>query len=183
MPEKYSIFIFKSVLSKYFCDFEGLFYSYVSTVDGAPHPPCNIWSLPSEQFNVAATFPQHLVKVWKTFANYFASTVSSERCHNVELWKKKLWKCCLLTLLQHNPGTLLKCWATVVKMFPPDVALTSYSKVANTSSQRWGKVVKTLAHEVAATYFRKVSRVLIQCCRKTLYENISTILWQHSSAT
>ena len=29
-----------------------------------------------------------------------------ERCHNVE---RKLWKCCLLTLLQRNPGTLLKC--------------------------------------------------------------------------
>ena len=89
-----------------------------------------------------------------------------ERCHNVE--RRKLWKCCLLTLLQRNPGTLLKCWATVVKMFPPDVASTSYSKVAKTLSQRWGKVVKTLAHEVAATYSRKVSRLLPQ-----------NVVWKH----
>ena len=55
-----------------------------------------------------------------------------ERCHNVE---RKLWKCSLLTLLQRNPGTLFKCWATVVKMLPPDVASTSCTKVAKTLPQ------------------------------------------------
>ena len=34
-----------NIQSKYFCDFEGLFDYYVSTVDEAPHPPWNIWSL------------------------------------------------------------------------------------------------------------------------------------------
>ena len=54
-------------------------------------------------------FPHHLVKVWKTFANYIASTIPGklrERCHNVE---RKLWKCFRHTLLQRNPGTLLEC--------------------------------------------------------------------------
>ena len=55
---------------------------------------------------LSTTFSESLENVCKITLHQRFPGKLRERCHNVE---RKLWKCCLLTLLQRNPGTLLKC--------------------------------------------------------------------------
>ena len=127
-----------------------------------------------------------LVKVWKTFANYIASTVSRKVTRALpQRWAKvlEMLSTYVVVLLQRNPGTLLKCWATAVKMFLnrhtwklQKIVTTLRENCENVGAWSCCNIFQESFKSVATMFPQNVVWKHLHNCMATFIDNVE-VLW------